>query len=91
MIIKELYKYSKNNSVIFSLKKPEVSFEQMYRLIADEGQLLTFDGESTFSAIDVESTEGWYEVPAPQDEQENLSPQGELYREFLESKGIPTA
>jgi hypothetical protein len=37
----------------------------MYRLVADEGKLLTLDGENTTSCADVESIEGWYEIDAP--------------------------
>lgn len=38
-----------------------------YRLIADEGKMLT-NGEYITPCIDVESTEGWYEIDAPIEE-----------------------
>ena len=92
MIVKNLYKVTDNNSVMFTTEIPEESdYELHYRLIASGNMELTLNGADTYSAIDVESTEGWYEVPASQGERENLSQQGELYLEFLESRGIPTA
>lgn len=35
------------------------------RIIADEGKAVTNDGENFYGSIDVDSTEGWYEVDDP--------------------------
>lgn len=37
----------------------------MIRLRADDGKALTLDGESFYGSIDVESVDGWREVPDP--------------------------
>lgn len=63
MLSKNLYKYESETSVTYSLEKPNhEDYEIFFRLIADEGKLLTKDGLEFFSVIDVESVEGWYEV-----------------------------
>lgn len=97
MIIRDLYRIEREGSVIFTMEKPtELNYELNYRLIPSEGMKLTLNGVDTYSVIDVESPEGWYEVPAPESTGEqiyhgDLSPQGDLYTEFLASRGIPTA
>ena len=40
------------------------------KLIADDGMAVTMDGVELYSCIDVDSTEGWYEVEE-QEEVEN--------------------
>ena len=68
MIIKELYRYEREaGKVTHSLEKPECEHTIRFRLIADEGKELTKDGESFTACIDVDSTEGWYEVDQPHD------------------------
>ena len=63
MIVKELYCYEREEGkVTVSTEKPDCDYTLRYRLIADEGKELTKDGENYISCIDVESTEGWYEV-----------------------------
>lgn len=63
MIIKELYRYEREASKItVSPEKPECDYTVKYRLIADEGKELTKDGENFTTCIDVDNTEGWYEV-----------------------------
>lgn len=39
----------------------------MTRIYADEGKAVTQDGETLWKSIDVESTDGWYEVDDPDD------------------------
>ena len=66
MSVKELYCYERETGkVTVSTEKPYCDYTLRYRLIADEGKLLTKDGENFTPCIDVESTEGWYEVDAP--------------------------
>ena len=64
-----LYKYVRaDGGITVSPKKPECEYTEMYRLVADEGMALTKDGVNTTSCVDVESTDGWYEVDAEEDE-----------------------
>lgn len=62
-----LYKYTRpDGGVSVSPVQPEGEYTAMYRLIADEGMMLTRDGEQLTSCADVESADGWYEVKAPE-------------------------
>lgn len=68
MIIKPLYKYSRENgTVTISPIKPAdgVEYEEMFRIIASEGNLITKDGVEKYAVLDVYETEGWYEVEDP--------------------------
>lgn len=38
----------------------------MIRIYADEGKAVTQDGKTLWKSIDVESTDGWYEVDDPE-------------------------
>ena len=74
MTIKELYKYKEGNRTIVT-PDPErvpkgVSVIQEFRLIADEGKAVTKDGENLYPCIDVKSIDGWYEVDAPEEDDE---------------------
>ena len=40
----------------------------MYRVVSGEGKAVTLDGESTYSVVDTDVEEGWYEVDAPEEE-----------------------
>lgn len=69
MQIITLYRYERENGgVTVSPIKPEAEYTEMYRIVADEGKLLTIDGVNTTSCADVESVEGWYEVDEPIEE-----------------------
>ena len=69
MQIKELYRYKREDGGInVSPIKPEGDYTTLYRLIADEGKALTKDGENFCSVIDTDSTDGWYEVDAVEEE-----------------------
>lgn len=64
-----LYKYIRaDGGVTVSPIKPDCEYTEMYRLVADEGKVLTQDGVDTTTCIDVESVEGWYEVDAPEED-----------------------
>lgn len=66
MIVKELYCYEREErKVTVSTEKPECDYSLRFRLIADEGKELTKDGANFTTCIDVDSTEGWYEVNIP--------------------------
>ena len=71
------------------------------RLIAESGMVLInseFTAEDIIKVIDVQSADGWSEVEEPiveeiektteQPQAEDLSPEGDLYRKFLASRGI---
>lgn len=42
------------------------------RIYADEGKAVTADGQNFYGSIDVDSTEGWYEVDDPDPVPEEL-------------------
>ena len=64
MIKKDLYRYTGRNGIITSLVHLEdAKYYPMYRLIADEGKVLT-DGELTVKSIDIfaEDLGKWTEI-----------------------------
>ena len=72
MIKKQLYRIEQPNGVVtITPKRPDESGYEIagYRLIADEGKIIT-DGVESFECKDVESPEGYYEIDIPQDESE---------------------
>ena len=66
-----LYRYTRpDGGVTISPTKPDAGdYGIKYRLIADEGKLLT-DGTTVAGCVDVESPEGWTETDAPEGEGE---------------------
>ena len=65
MKITKVYKYRrKSGGITISTHKPICEYEELFRLIADEGKLLT-NGEVSTPCIDVESADGWREIDAP--------------------------
>ncbi|MBR4930759.1 MAG: hypothetical protein IKZ00_08180 [Bacteroidaceae bacterium] len=67
MEIKTLYRYGrKTGKITVSPIKPDCEYETLYRLIADEGKILT-NGETEACCVDVESSDGWTEVEAPEE------------------------
>lgn len=66
-----LYKYTREDGgVTVSPVKPEGEYTEKYRLVADDGKMLTRDGVDLYACVDVESVDGWYEVDAPEEENE---------------------
>ena len=64
MIKKDLYRYTGRNGIITSLVHlDDAKFYPMYRLIADEGKMLT-DGELMVKSIDIfaEDLSKWTEI-----------------------------
>lgn len=77
MQIINLYKYERaDGGITVSPIKPDCEYTEMYRLVADEGKVLT-NGEIVTSCIDVESTEGWVEIDEPKEENEEPEPEHE--------------
>ena len=67
MIIKNLYKYIREDGgVTVSPIEPNCEYTLMYRIIADEGKLITKDDITTTYCTDVESANGWYEIDDPE-------------------------
>lgn len=70
MKVKPLYKYRRNDGgITVSPNMPECEYTDMYRLIADEGKVITNDGEKLYTVIDVDSPEGYYEINKPKKEE----------------------
>lgn len=69
MEIKILYRYIEKGRVVDSLNASLEIGEQIerYRLVADEGFVLTIDGENKYSVIDIDQDQLslWYEIEAP--------------------------
>lgn len=66
MQIINLYKYQREDGgVTISPEKPDTDYTSMVRLVADEGKLITNNGKDTYTVIDVESSDGWYEIDEP--------------------------
>lgn len=62
MKTKTLYRFKREDGgITVSPNKPECEYTELFRIIADEGKLLT-DGSVTTRCRDVESVEGWTEI-----------------------------
>lgn len=71
MEIRTLYAYErKNGKITVSPEKPDIPYEELYRVIAGEGKLVTLDGENTYAVIDTDVKDGWHEVDAPKELEE---------------------
>ena len=72
MTIKTLYRYTRaDGGITTSTVEPlGEDYDTLSRLIADEGKMLTTDGENLTIFVDVENYEvaNWYEVDAPEEE-----------------------
>lgn len=65
-----LYRYNRaDGGVTISPVKPDTEYTEMVRLVADEGKVLTQDGESITTCIDTDTADGWYEVDEPYDDE----------------------
>lgn len=70
MIKTTLYRYEREHGgITVATEKPNTSYTTLYRLIADDGKMLTLDGEDLRTVVDVDSLDGWYEVDAPPEEE----------------------
>ena len=57
-----LYRYTRTDGgTTVSTVKPDVEFTQLYRLLADEGMVLT-NGEITTICVDTEEVSVWSEI-----------------------------
>ena len=65
MTVKTLYRYKRRDGgVTVSLEQTDCEHEEILRLVADDGKILT-DGNIFASCIDVDTADGWTEVDAP--------------------------
>lgn len=63
MRIVPLYKYERESGgTTVSPIRPNCEFVEMLRLVADEGKMLTNNGEDFSSCVDADTIIGWYEV-----------------------------
>ena len=69
MIIKNLYRYRGEGGTVDTTVLLPIEHEDMYRLCADDGKILT-DGEKTASVIDIPASDidKWAEVDAEEGE-----------------------
>ena len=80
----KLYRYNRENGgVTVSPVKPDTEYTEMVRLVADEGKVLTSDGENFTSCVDTENPDGWYEVASAEDEATDKD-----YQAALEDLGV---
>jgi hypothetical protein len=79
-----LYRYSRaDGGTTISPVKPDCEYTEMVRLVADEGKVLTKDGENFTTCIDTDTADGWYEVDDPESEATD-----EDYQAALEDLGV---
>lgn len=87
MQIKKLYRYIRaDGGVTVSPNKPDCEYTEMVRLIADEGKALTKDGENFTPCTDTDTAAGWYEVDAPEDDNDEATEQD--YIDALAELGV---
>ena len=85
MQIVNIYRYVRSDGgVTNSTIKPDCAYTLRYRLIADEGMTLT-NGVDTASCVDVDSPDGWTEIPDP-GEQSEIG----VYKAALNELGVET-
>lgn len=64
MIIMNTYKYYEDERhYCVSPIKPNCEYEEAVRLVAEEGHALTKDGINYYYCVDVDSADGWLEIP----------------------------
>lgn len=69
MKIINLYKYERDGGgmTVSPIQPAEgVPYTEMYRVVADEGMLVTQDGTNKYPVIDTDTDVGWYEVEGEQ-------------------------
>ena len=75
MIIMNTYKYYEDERhYCVSPIKPDCEYTEAVRLIAEEGHAITNDGINYYYCIDVDSADGWLEVPGTYTEEGDFIP-----------------
>ena len=69
MKIKPLYRYERlDGGITVSQNEPNIPYTFMYRIIADDGKLVTRNGIDLYPVVDTDNSEDWYEVHVPEEE-----------------------
>ena len=75
MIIMNTYKYYEDERhYCVSPIKPDCEYTEAVRLIAEEGHAITNDGINYYYCIDVDSADGWLEIPGTYTEEGDFIP-----------------
>ena len=75
MIIMTTYKYYEDERhYCVSPIKPNCEYTEAVRLVAEEGHAITKDGINYYYCIDVDSADGWLEVPGTYTEEGDFIP-----------------
>ena len=84
MTIKTLYKYERpDGGFTVSTEKPSMEYTEIYRIIAEEGKLVTNENIAVI-CIDVYDTNDWYEIDDfEQDESDTLDSDEISAKEFM--------
>lgn len=83
-----LYRYNREDGgITTSPVKPDGTYTEMFRLIADEGKALTQDGVNITCCVDVTSVDGWREVDAPESDNDENATEAD-YIAALERFGV---
>lgn len=63
-----LYDYKNGEYTINSIEKPDCEYTERYRLVADEGKVLTKDEENLYAIIDIDKSDLflWKEIDKPE-------------------------
>lgn len=80
-----LYRYARHDGgVSVSPVKPDGEYTELFRLVADEGMILT-DGENQTVCIDTDNPGAWSEVPDTENPDEATA---EDYQNALREMGV---
>ena len=67
MKVINLYRYKREDGgITVATAEPNTEYTILYRLVADEGKVLT-NGTVTTACIDTDTTEGWEEIDEPEE------------------------
>lgn len=64
MEIVTMYRYG--NTIVSPVKPESTEYTELYRLIAEDGKVLTQDGTVFTPCVDTDCTDGWQEVALPE-------------------------
>lgn len=69
MQVINLYKYEREDgkTTVSPIKPEGKEYTEMYRLVADEGMVLTYNGEIVGEVIDTDTRDGWGETEKPEE------------------------
>lgn len=89
MQIIPMYRYTRpDGGVSVSPVKPDTEYAASYRIVADEGKMVTMGGVKTYSCVDTDSLDGWYEVESTDIEEPVDADEVKDMRAALEVLGV---